>query len=74
MLSGVTSIAEAVITCGKQEFALRGHCDNRVIDPHADHFARTNIRVGNFNALMHLKASSGDSNLIAHLEVNLEIA
>jgi hypothetical protein len=68
-LAGVECIAKSVIVCARQGIALRGHEDNFVLDPLKDYFGAADVRLGNFNALLHLQISSGDQKLINHLKV-----
>ena len=58
----IKSIADTIIFCGRQGIALRSHRDDwKKLDdaPHANH--------GNFIALLHFKADSGDQVLAEHL-------
>ncbi len=56
------SIAETVILCGRQGFALRGHRDDW---KHLKEMPQTNP--GNFVALLHFRVDSGDHVLADHL-------
>lgn len=58
-------IIETIKLCGRQELALRGTCDSgpiKVNDPEPE----TND--GNFRAILRMRNSCGDSNLINHTE------
>ena len=59
------SIADTIITCGRQGIALRGHRDTlKNLD--LDKVTKTNL--GNFFALLKFRAEGGDSVLASHLQ------
>lgn len=55
----IKSIADAILFCGRQGIALRGHRDDSTADP--------NSNKGNFIALLNYSANNGNATLAQHL-------
>ena len=64
----MVSIAKAIIICGTNDLALRGHDDNGVVNADAEFFADRSLKLGNFNTLLLFACSSGDQYLKTHLK------
>ena len=63
---GLILIAEAIIICGTNGLALRGHEDNLVVDPNTEFFTDRSLKLGNFNTLLLYAGSKGDESLKTH--------
>ena len=65
---GLILIAKAIIICGTNRLALRGHEDNLVVDLNTDFFADRSLKLGNFNTLLLYACSKGDESLKTHFK------
>ena len=60
------SITEIIVLCGRQNIALRGHCDSGTDMVEGVQAASTSH--GNFCALLNFRISAGDTTLRDHLQ------